>query len=207
MSSPEREIVAFDFHEVICALAEPYFDSCNQAEGTDLHVDTMRHYNLLRARGLPKGEDLDHLYRFIDAEEQAGDMVPISGAVEHITAIHQVYDLCLISTLQSSHFEATADFLDKFFPGCFKSLYLEGLPDRMGLERPKLDVCKEVGAVALVDDMTEHLDRSLKAGVLGIRFGNYPWNCDQPLPAGVVQCDTHAEVRDVLLKRQHATAG
>ncbi|HVX57219.1 MAG TPA: hypothetical protein VHA37_05800, partial [Candidatus Saccharimonadales bacterium] len=78
--------------------------------------------------------------------------------------------------------------------GIFTKLVHVGYHLEMKQPKPKAAVCREVGAVALIDDSLGHVQTCAEQGIDGVLFGDYPWNQAEELPAGVTRCADWAAV-------------
>ncbi len=64
----------------------------------------------------------------------------------------------------------------------------------MSNPRKKVEVCKDIEAIALIDDSIGHITECVEAGMQGILFGDYPWNQTEELSSGIVRCSNWPEV-------------
>jgi hypothetical protein len=83
-----------------------------------------------------------------------------------------------VTSRQNTLQEITKQWIDAHFPSVFEGVHFgnhyasDGSPSRS-----KAEICKELGAVALIDDSRHHAVSAAKAGVpLVILFGDYGWN-------------------------------
>lgn len=119
--------------------------------------------------------------------------------------------------------EHTVDWLSRYFPRVFSDVlfgnhYSQSNPDPTRLDaskRTKADMCKAVGAVALVDDNVSYCVQCADALEKVVLFGSYGWNAQPPaLPRNVARAtDWHEAVRclhavlDRLEERQQMLLG
>ena len=82
--------------------------------------------------------------------------------------------------------------------GNFVSTTFIGFPEVMEKPLTKAEVCKEIGAVALIDDSLKHLLQCSEVGIEGILFGDYPWNQTDSLPENITRCTNWLEVLEHL---------
>ena len=73
-------------------------------------------------------------------------------------------------------------------PGFFSDVLHIGYADVMEKPVKKVDMCKRLGAIALIDDSLSHVTECAEEGIEGVLFGDYPWNQADELPSGVTRC-------------------
>lgn len=103
---------------------------------------------------------------------------PLPGSLEALRAISRSIRFVVVTSRQSVLQEVTKQWIEAHFPGVFEGVHFgnhysaDGSPSRS-----KAEICKDLGAVALIDDSRHHALACAKAGVpLVILFGDYSWN-------------------------------
>ena len=87
--------------------------------------------------------------------------------------------------------EHTVEWLTRYFPGVFSDVlfgnhYSQANPDPTRLDaskRTKADMCKAVGALALVDDNVAYCVQCASSLERVVLFGAYGWNSQASAPA------------------------
>lgn len=80
----------------------------------------------------------------------------IDGAQEALRELSQHFRLYLITSRQHCIAEETQRWIEEHFAGVFEDMLFGNHYGRSGVKRTKLDMCLEVGAIALVDDSTAY---------------------------------------------------
>lgn len=102
----------------------------------------------------------------------------MAAANETLSSLAPRFRFAVVTSRQAAVEGATRSWLERQFPGIFESVHfgnhyaLDGTP-----ARSKAEICKEIGAVALIDDSRHHALECARAGLkCVILFGDYSWN-------------------------------
>lgn len=123
--------------------------------------------------------------------DHAMETPPITGAVEALRQLKEKYRLMIVTGRDKSFAPATQPWIDRFIPGLFEAVHYAG-------DTRKSVICNEIGAETIIDDSPVYLADCVAAGINGIAFGDYVWNTDDKLPAGVKRAKTWQQVTDLL---------
>ena len=83
-----------------------------------------------------------------------------------------------------------ADF-DQIEPIRGAKIALDHLKAKTGAKISKPDMCKKIGAVALIDDSLDYAKQCAAAGLPVFLFGDYPWNeTAEPLDQRITRVGT-----------------
>lgn len=135
---------------------------------------------------------------------------PVSGALDALKELSDTFDFYVVTSRQLVIIEETRKWLDTHYPGIFKGALFgnhwakehvastsvsnpmlggeehakEGsVAADAPVKKSKAEMCREINAIALIDDAPGYIDDCLaKAGdqfKLGIIFGNYGWNFEK----------------------------
>lgn len=137
--------VGVDLDDTLCDFTTPLNSYYKEKYATDLEV------------WCEPPEKVDLIIRdFINNFSQA-DLQPISGSIEFFASIDRdLYEFYLISARDSDLQDCTEQWLEKYFPGVFKKVILCNYHNE-GPKRCKTDVCKELGARIMIDDIPDNI--------------------------------------------------
>ena len=103
---------------------------------------------------------------------------PVEGAKEALTKLSTLFDLVVVTARSEEIGVVTRDWLTLHFPNLFSRVILcnSYAADGTHARRSKGEVCKEIGAVALVDDNVGYCHDAARTVPFAFLFGNYSWN-------------------------------
>jgi hypothetical protein len=110
---------------------------------------------------------------------------PVPGAVEAIAYLSKTYSLQIVTSRPESTRSPTLKWLDSHFPKLFHDFHFtNGYAGAADAKlRAKSEVCREIGAVVLIDDAMKHACDVANSGIPTL-LPNRPWN-QGPEPKGV----------------------
>lgn len=141
--------------------------------------------------------------RIFHAEQHIRQVSPLEHAKHNLDLLAEEFDLVVVTSRRLELEETTLDWLDEHFPNYFSEVAFcnHWAPNEESIT--KSEMCKRLGAVALVDDNIDYILECVQQGMLGILFGEYAWNqSDQPLPEGAVRVNDWDEACQVLLNHE-----
>ena len=201
-----RRVTGIDLDEVLGGFVPAIALWHNATHGTELTADDFHSYKFCDVWGGTNEESVDKVHAFFDTEYFTG-IAPVPGAREALEELKEDFDLVVITSRQHAIQDETRRWLDAHYPGIFRKVlfgnhWSKDCPDPTIMnasKRTKEEMCKEVGAVALVDDAVGYAFGCSSAVEKVILFGNYSWNqTDEPLPANVVRCADWAGAKAAL---------
>ena len=193
-----KRVLAIDIDEVLFPLVPQLAIYYNIHYGTSLKFEDYVTYDLDKVWGSTVQEAVAR----VNAYFAAGNLQvePIDGAIEALGRLAERYRLVVITSRHDTLTEATHAWLDRHFDGVFETVILAGNHHVGGNVKTKVSLCRELGAVALIDDSVRYVKECAVAGQRAILFGDYPWNQTDALPDGVVRARDWAEVRKLLME-------
>ena len=82
-------------------------------------------------------------------------------------------------------------FVRQHFPDTFAALHFGNHFGKTGAKVSKPDMCKKIGALALIDDSLDYAKQCAAAGLPVFLFGDYPWNeTAEPLDQRITRVGT-----------------
>ena len=106
------------------------------------------------------------------------EVQPVEGAKEALTKLSTLFELVVVTARSEEIGVVTRDWLTLHYPGLFSRVILcnSYAADGTHARRSKGDVCKEIGAVALVDDNVGYCHDAARTVPFAFLFGSYAWN-------------------------------
>lgn len=86
------------------------------------------------------------------------------------------YDLHIVTSRQFAIQDLTVKWVEQYFPGIFSKLHFGNHYSKEGKVRSKPEICREIGAVLLIDDSLQYAMDCYKADIPVLLFGEYAWN-------------------------------
>jgi 5'(3')-deoxyribonucleotidase len=195
----DRPLVALDLDDVIFPFMRTMVPWLNNELGTAVKVDDFFTYNFEQVVGGTRDRAVNLMEQFF--AEMKSPPAPVEGALEAIGLLSAEFSLAVITSRTDSMRVVTLEWVETHFPGTFMEVFLTNnyVTDDRPTKRAKVDICCEMNALALVDDNYDYVCDVAEAGMAGILFGEFAWNCDRPLPAGVTRAKDWKMVTDKLL--------
>lgn len=188
-----KSVIAVDIDEVLFPMAPTFLRYYNTQHGTDFKLDQMSSYYLEELTGDTKDVMLKKIQEYLKTEDYTLGQ-PISGSIDAIKKLREKFRLILVTSRDHFFRGPTEAYLEGHFKGLYDELYYTHKAEEPGLVVPKYEICKEIGAFALVDDHLPNVISCPEHGVKGILFGDYPWNQMTKLPNGVTRVKNWQEV-------------
>lgn len=125
------------------------------------------------------------------------------GAVAALDRLADHYDLAIVTARPLEIVETTRRYVGRHFPERFVDMRFVPIwePDN---KITKGDICRDMGASCLIDDMSRHCSAAAEKGIPAVLFGDYGWNRKVQVPTGVQRCQTWDEVTGLLLRDELA---
>ncbi|HMH30906.1 MAG TPA: hypothetical protein VK534_00330 [Methylomirabilota bacterium] len=182
-----RETIAVDIDEVLFPFAVNFTEFHNREYGTRTALKDIKTYHFQHDFGITMEEAVSRVYEFSGLSHD--HIEPLEASQEAILDLSEDYDLALV-TARSPRFEAsTKKWISRHYGDIFAgATFIDYSP---AMEKPlkKIDICREIGAVALIDDSLGHVSECAEVGIAGVLHGNYPWNQANELPELVTRCE------------------
>lgn len=187
----KRLIIAIDCDDVLLPTSQAIISDYNRRFGTSLTLEDMYQPATLDRWGTDEDDvAIERVNEFLRSEEHAR-LAPDPEAIKGIHSLAERHELHLITGRADFLKEATAQLLDTYFKGCFRSIehtnYIVASTST-AVRRSKGDVCASINATVLIDDHLVHAEDALRTLERVIVFGDYPWNRRDTLLDGMVRC-------------------
>lgn len=168
--------ILFEFYE---ALAEFH----NRVYGGALCKESFTSYFVHEVWGGGVDESVSKVWTFYGSDSFLR-MPLVAGAVNAIRRLAEVCEIEAVTGRPHGVAPLTKHMLDEHFVGCFLGIHhTDAFIIGQGVSRPKLDVCKEIGASVLIEDYLGHAIPCAEAGIHVILF-DQPWNRESVVCGG-----------------------
>ena len=181
-----KERLAIDVDEVLFPMLESFLDHHNPTYGTSHVFEDFFSYDWEHVLGIPQEETVRRVYEYLDRDHSLIEAV--EGSQEAAAALSKAYELVVVTARHPQFESSTRSWLITRFEELFKEVICIGYAPIMEKPLTKAEVCRDLGAVALIDDSLVHTSHCSEAGIEGVLFGDYPWNQATELPIGVTRC-------------------
>lgn len=195
----KKPIIAVDVDEVLSVGAQAFVDFSNTRWGTrltinDIDEDWCKMWQVDKAEALRRSKEY-HESGVISTFTAYDAALPV---LEHLK---NDYSLVITTSRNRLVSSETRAWLNERYPGIFDEVYFSGIFDcHSGYEDAatctKASLHKKIGASYVIDDQPKHCIGAVGVDARAILFGNYAWNREVDLPAGVTRCDNWEEVRE-----------
>jgi hypothetical protein len=101
---------------------------------------------------------------------------PIPHARDTLLRLKDKFDLHVVTSRQFAIQDATLEWIETHFPGVFSMIHFGNHYSREGKVRSKAEICKDIGAVLLIDDSLQYAYQCHSSNIPVLLFGEYAWN-------------------------------
>lgn len=185
-------IIAVDLDDVLAAHVEAFVEFRNSRYATNITTEEYNDHWLNIWGDVSHDEIVARAAEFHTHESVVMYEVK-PGAQDAIATLARDNDLYIVTARPKQIVDASLEWIDMHFPGIFKDVLFVPIWDPANT-KTKADICKEIGATYLIDDIPRHCDIAAAAGITAILFGDYSWNRSHDLTDGVIRCKTWADV-------------
>lgn len=177
-----RPVIAVDVDDVLVPHAPGLIGFLNRSFNANITLDRFFSFeDIVQSAGGDEGQVVEQTLCFLNSVEFAG-MGPIEEAVGVIEGLKERYDLVIITARPLFIEKMTRRWLEEHFPSTFCSAHFVNLDWEWGRghHASKMDVCRSERVEVLIDDSPFQIGEAIRSGIVGLLFGNYPWNMELP---------------------------
>ena len=193
-----KPVLAVDFDDVLAGFNLAFAKWHNEHYGTIVEYANIYSYDM----ALIYDTDANTIrHRVTDFSHNYHDLIePLDDAAPHLRLLKERYGLVLVTSRCESTKDITGQWKDLHIPEMFVGAYYGNsfsirFPDR---QRSKLDICREIGAVAHVDDAISHANEVASGLGIPVFLPNRPWN-QEPIHEKVIRVSDWEEITFHLL--------
>lgn len=178
-----RQTIGVDIDDVIAAHIPAFIAFSNERLGTNLTVDQYNN-DWLTLWNLDYDVMLERAGEF--HRETVANYDRIEGADAVLKKLANKYRLVIVTARPKYNIDATHEWVSKYYRGIFDETHFVPIWEP-GNTITKADICKQIGADYLIDDLPHHCNLAAEVGVKALLFGNYTWSADQTVHPDVVR--------------------
>ena len=180
----QKIVVAVDCDEVLCSFVEGINSWHSRVHGTSLPLSAYTSTHFARVPGW--GDDAvadDKVQAFFAGSPEWLGLAPLPGAAQALAALRADFpflDLQVVTARSTRQRADTLAWLGAHFPGLFSDVhFLSAYENAARVDAParsKGQVCRELGAVALLDDSPSYCATAAQHVPLVLLFSRVAWN-------------------------------
>ena len=173
-----KPVLAVDMDEVCVGYVSAFIEYSNAKHGTKLEVNDFTSYmfwEVPSAKLKTREEAVERVYDFHESK-YFRQLEPFPNAKIGLDVLKRSFELHVVTSRQSDIEPLTRAFVAKFFPDVFTEVHFGNHFGKTGAKVSKPEICKRIGATALIDDSMDYAKQCAAAGLPVFLFGDYPWN-------------------------------
>ncbi|HTE22721.1 MAG TPA: hypothetical protein VK674_06835 [Candidatus Limnocylindria bacterium] len=184
----KKPIIAVDLDDVVVGSAQRIIGAYNETYGTNLDLSHMyaEEHGKVTWSAPDENTAIKRVYEILES-----DVFYKAEPTQHaITALQKLkvrYELFAVTGRHGAMEEATRLWLEKHLPGVFTDVIFTNFynAETQTIKYKKVakaDICDELNASILIEDLPRHAIDVAASGKRVLLFGDYPWNQLAELP-------------------------
>jgi len=179
-------VLAFDLDEVLGQYLISFLEFHKAKHGSDYQLSQFYTYQFEKVTNQSIPDmivDIEDFHKLNDVPWTPSviDITVVPGALEGLTELKEAgFEMHVVTSRQCTIEKETNEWLNKHFPGIFTGVHVLNHFGGVGESRgTKLDRCREINAVILVDDSPGHTKLMSEGGKKAIIFDwdlKYGWS-------------------------------
>lgn len=188
-----KETIAVDVDEVLFPFLDEFLKDYNARYSTSILKESFLTYDLCKPLGIDAAATVTTIHAFHEMLESQ-KVEPLEKSKESVLRLASHANLAIVTARHPQFKDSTVDWLKEHYGDSFTSVTHIGYAPIMEKPITKAEICKEIGAIAMIDDSPGHIRQCAESGIEGILFGDYPWNQVDSLPPNAVRCPSWPNV-------------
>lgn len=169
-----KRVLAVDLDDIVWGFNAAYVESHNKKFGGTAQYKDIYTFDMSRMYGVSPAVNLSRVEHFVHHEHDT--IQPLPYVSQTLTTLRQTFDIQAVTSRKETIRGITEAALEVHVPGVFSQRHFTNGFGGVGtIVRSKLDVCCEIGAVALVEDAPANA-LSVAEGGIPVLLLNHPWN-------------------------------
>ncbi|CAN5610997.1 hypothetical protein BH23PAT1_BH23PAT1_3910 [soil metagenome] len=187
----KRQTIAVDIDDVLAAHAEAFIDFSNKKYGTSLTLEDYHdHWSYVWK---VEYSEIERRAKEFHVPKSVMQYKLIQEADKAIHRLSGNYDLVIVSARGQDLLQTTREWIDNYFAGLFVDTHFVPIWEPNNTVT-KADICKQIGAAYLIDDVPGHCNIAAEEGITALLFGDYAWNRHEKIADKVVRVKNWQEV-------------
>lgn len=169
-----KPTIAVDLDDVLALHAAAFVAFSNERYGTKL---TAEEYDeeWMNLWGEMPWDEIERRAADFHTPERTLAYAKIEEASEVLAHLKQWYRLVIVTARSQDLIEVTHEWLDLHHADVFEEVHF--VPIWLADNTiTKADICKQIGATYLIDDVVKHCNIAAEGGITALLFGDYRWN-------------------------------
>lgn len=187
-------MIAVDFDDIIVDFVGCFVNYHNENYGSIINYDDVNEFSLEKVFNVSQEVIVDRLWKFVHTQHlHLPLMLHASACLKQLSKmaeVHIVTSRCEtisdITQANLKHLNVSVHISKTHFTN---GLLLTRHPER---SREKVEVCKEIGAGVLIDDLPLHAEKASKQGIPALIMTR-PWNRNHALATNVERVENWHE--------------
>lgn len=192
-------VLAVDFDDVVNNFNRAFLLYNQFTHGATVRYEDLHSYEYCVSYGISEAEAHERIWHF--CHKLHDQVKPIMSVVGALRLLKEWYDIHMVTSRCESIADITHKWIERRTPNVFTDTHFTNgfttkHPER---RRSKVEVCRQIGAVAHVDDSLSHVgDIAAQLGI-PVFMPSRPWNKHET-PAGVTRVRSFDEALEHLSK-------
>lgn len=192
----KKPVLVCDIDDVVFPFIPEVAKHYNQRHQANLTPEDFVSYDFYEVWGGTQQEANAIIESFL--AEPWLELTPIEGAVEAFTRLKQDFDIVMVTARNGIFETTTAAWLRAHFSDLFSGIVFAGNPHDGRGYRTKGEICRELGAVLIIDDHPGNVMSAVQQGVDGILFGIHAWTRQAEAHDRVARCQDWSAVEEYI---------
>ena len=197
-------IIAVDIDECLNNLLIELNTFVNTNYNTNWKIEDYHSYHFVDVWGGTEQDAAEKVTKFFSLDI-LDKMAPIKEARTILTKYANDFRFIIVTSRNLDMAERTRTWVSMNYPGCFAGIHFGNHYGTAGKKQTKGEICKSIGAIALIDDNVHYIREACNAVGLGILFGKYRWNHlsnddEDALPRNVIRAINWNHIDTILYR-------
>ena len=191
--------IGIDLDDVLGESMEALIAFNNANYGTNLKIENVKEYDLLKILGVNIEEAIGKLNKFHETS-YGKNIKPLKDSLTVLTKLKENNKLYIITSRSEDTREITEKWVDNNFPNIFYKIYFTAEFAEKNTKITKGMVCNKLGIDLLIEDNLGYAIESIAPNRKIFLFDR-PWNQTDKLPAGITRVHSWKEICELICSK------
>lgn len=188
--------IGIDMDEVIADHTGSFNAFHDNKYGTDLANMVLSEFYLHKLIDVTPEEEREHIWEYYGTEDFR-KMQPIQGSVEAVKKLALDHELYVITSRPGFVAQESQDWLERYFPGCFKKFIILNHRSGDAKAKSKAEACAENNVDIMVEDLADYANDCASV-CKQVFLIEKPWNNRKAVSSNVVRAKSWDEILDLV---------
>ena len=205
MQASSSAIVAVDVDEVLAHFIPALAKFHNEEYQSNLTAESFHSYQFHEVWGGTVEECSSKMDQFYTSKHFLNGINPVDGALDGLRALRAATgcELHIVTARQLTLETATRAWIDTHYPDMFAGVHFGNHYGSSGEKRSKPQMCREIGALCLIDDSQIYAGHCADENIPCVLYGNYAWNSNEHGAGGAEWLRVTPKDKSDLIQRAH----